>query len=204
MPAVDDIVSFHVLTEQGGVQMSNKTYWQIDDLGDDPALKDAVFDFLVAYHATVDDICSTTWKVVCGIYENLTADEGKIVVFNSLAGVSLNTGHAQFQVFRVNRYGLNLALDAVKRGAFNQSGVEEAQSVRDRMPDPGVFADLVQFLSITSILGGTGWTIQPHLRWNTTTPPAAPVYEFIPNRLCQMSPGVKTIRSRKTSLCGTS
>lgn len=202
MPVVDDIVSFHVLTEMGGVQMSNKTYWQIDDLGDTPSLKDSVFDFLVAYHATVDDICSTAWRVVCGIYENITADEGKIVVFNTLAGLSLNTGHAQFQVFRVNRYAQTLAMDAIKRSSFSQSGVEEAQSVRGRMPDPTIFIPLLTFLNGSTILGGTGWTIQAFQRWNTAVLPLR-VYEYTPVRHQQMSPGIKTIRSRKTKLCGT-
>jgi hypothetical protein len=200
MAVATDIFSVNIITEFAGVQMSNKTYWEIDDIGDDPAVDDALSDLLIAYHAAIEPRVSTLWKVVCGIWENISNPEGKHVVFTNLPGTAVNTGHPQFQVFRVNRYAQNLAADAIKRGAFNQSGVEEEQSTRGRVDSPAGFAALVQFLTVTSVLGGTGWVIQPHLRWAIVPGPPA-TYEYAPIRHSQMSTQVHTLRSRKTVLC---
>ena len=167
----NDIFSVNIITEFKGVQMSNKTYWQIYDIGDDPAINTALSDFIIAYHNAIKSKCSDLWSVVCGVWENITTPEGKHVVFSSLAGTSLNTGHPQFQVLRFNRYAQNVAADSIKRGAFNQSGIEELQSVRGRWTDDAQFNLLNQFLTLASILGGTGWTIQHHLRWTLALGP---------------------------------
>lgn len=200
MAIATDIFSVNIITEFSGVQMSNKTYWQIDDIGDDPPIDSALSDLLTAYHGAIEPACSDLWKVVCGIWENISNPEGKHVVFVTLAGGSVNTGHPQFQVFRVNRYAQNLAADAIKRGAFNQSGIDETASTRGRLDSTATFSNLVQFLTVTSILGGTGWTIQPHLRWAIVPGPPA-TYEYVPIRHSQMSTQVHTLRSRKTVLC---
>lgn len=202
MAIATDIFSVNIITEMDGVQMSNKVYFEVDDIGDDPAVDVALQDFLNAYHATVDDITSSLWKVVCGIWENITNPEGKHIVFDTLPGLSANTGHPQFHVARINRYAQNVAADAIKRGAFNQSGLEEAQSVRGRLTDPGVLNPLKQFLGLTSILGGTGWTIQPYLRWAIVPGPPT-TYEYVPIRHQETSNRIHTLQSRKTQLCAT-
>jgi len=203
MASVNDKFSATILTEHDGVQMSNTTYWEIDALGDDVNVSIQMARFLQDYYDSIKAIASDQWKAVCVVYRNLTLSEGVHVVFATLPGLALNTGHPQFSVFRVNRYAQNLAANAIKRGAFNQGGIEEAQSVRGRVTSPAAFVGLLTFLGTISILGGVGWTIQPLLRWNTTTPPAVPVYEFPVIRKQQMSTVVHTLRSRKTALCAT-
>ena len=203
MAIANDKFSVSIISEMDGVQMSNKLYFEIDDIGDDPTVDQALQDFLDAYHATVDDITTSLWKVVCGVWDNLTTPEGQHVVFDTLPGLSANTGHPQFHVARINRYAKNVAGDAIKRGAFNQSGVEEAQSVRGRWTNPAIFDPLQTFLGGTSILGGTGWTIQPYLRWTLIVGPP-PTYELVPIRHQIVDNVVRTLRSRKTQLCATS
>ncbi len=202
MAIVDDLFSVTILSEHDGVQMSNKLYFEIDDIGDDANPSIQLANLLTEYHDSIKPIASDQWKIVCGIWDNITTPEGTHKVFVTLPGLAVNTGHPQFVSFRVNRYAQNVAADAIKRGAFNQAGIEEAQSVRGRISSPAAFTSLLTFLGVTTILGGTGWTIQPLLRWTFAIGPP-PVYEYVPIRKQEMSSKVMTLASRNTQLCAT-
>lgn len=203
MADIGDIFSVKIVSEFEGVSMANETYWELDDKGDDPTLGTFVFDFLGEFHNAVKTNNSSLWKVVCGIYNNIADPEGTVVIFRTLAGDSLNTGHPQFQTAKLQRYAQSTSGSEIKHGSFSLSGVEEVQSVRGRWSDLSIFDALRDFLRVTSIIS-TGWTIQPMMRWNTIAPTTPPIYQYVPIRHAFISPQVNVLRSRKTKLCATS
>jgi len=202
MPQVGDIVRTTLIQELAGVQLGNVLYWQIDDLGLDPSLQVGLGDIMTKYHQAVLTFCSNKWSLVCGIYENMTRVEAKITVFDTLAGTGTDDSHPQDQVFRFNRYAQDLSTDPIKRGAFNQSGVEEEWSTRGRVNTPATFSTLRDFLRDQQILPGPNWTIDPVLRWESAEGPP-PVYTFTDITDVQLSSRVFKLGRRKTQLCAT-
>lgn len=202
MATVGDIFSLTILTEHDGVQASNRLYYKIDDLGVDPSISLQVAEMLNEFHDACKAVNSDIWKIVCGIYDNQTTPEGTHVIFSSLAGLVINTGHPQFQVFRFNEYAMDGGSNTIKRGAFNLGGVAEVHSVRGRVNAPASFSAMVAWLKDPFLLGADGWTISPQLRW-TFAPGPPPTYVYLPMTKVQIATKVFTLQSRHTQLCAT-
>jgi hypothetical protein len=203
MPLVGDIIRTTLIQELDGVQLGNTVYWQIDDLGAEPSLAVGLRDIMDAYHAAVLTFCSNKWKLVCGVYENLTRVEAKIILFATDLGTGTDDSHPQDQVFRFNRYSQDQSTDPVHRGAFNQSGVEEEWSSIGRVNDMSTFDSLRDFLQNQQVMGGANWTVDPQLRW-TTAPGPPPTYAYENIIQTQLSSRVFKLGRRKTSLCAVS
>lgn len=203
MPVNDDIIAIKLITELDGVQMSNLLFWQIDDIGTDPAVIVGLQDIMDAYVSAVAPFLSTSWQLVCGIYENITNPEGEFVIFDTSPGTGSGESHPQKQVLRLNRYATEPDFLTMHRGSFSQSGTLEAQSTRGRVNDLSIYAAFKDLLTITTLLGTDRWSIQPHLRSNMGTP-QSPDYRYDVINHTQFSGRLLTMTARKTSLCATS
>lgn len=203
MPVNNDIIQIQFVQEYENVQMSNTVYWQIDDVGVDPAITVGLQDIMDAYVAAVAPFLSSFWKLVCGIYENITNPEGEFVIFATSPGTGSGEGHPQKQVLRLNRYATEPDFLKMHRGSFSQSGTIESQSTRGRVNNLPLYADFKDLLTVNRLLGGDRWSIQPHLRSNMGTP-AAPNFRYDVVNHTQFSGRLLTLSSRKTDLCATS
>lgn len=201
MPNVADIISVNLVQELSGVQMSNKVYWRVDDLGDDPSVVSGLTDIMVEYHDAISDALSNQWSLVCGIYNNETAVEAKAIKFAILSGVSISDSHPQDQVVRLNRYAVTEAPAVVKlaHAGFNQSGVPEDLSTRGRLNNTSEFLSLRNFLRTQTIFG-TGWTLTPQLKLREQKDPPH-TYQFQRVDQCLVNTTLLKLRTRKTNLC---
>lgn len=199
-PIVDDIISIGLISELDGVQMSNTLYFEIDSVGTDPTVFVGLGDVMDKYVDVIKLTLSNQWKLVCGIYENITNPEGKTLKFATLPGTGVGDCHPQKQVVRFNRYANQEDFLKIHRGSFSQSGVLESLSTRGRLNDLSVFDAMRSFLKTTTLLGVDRWTVQPNLRWNSGTVPV-PIYEYDPIIDVKESGRLLTLNSRKTVLC---
>ena len=204
MSQVGDIIEVNFIQELDGVQMSNRMYWKIDDLGLDQSDADNLIKIMTLYHDSVDQLVSDAWKLVCGVFQNVTNPTVRATVFSTLVGGRLADSHPQFQVLRFLYSGRFAAGSAVERNAWNQSGVGEDLSTRGRLNDIGQATPFITFFRILAILPAGGWSIDPQVRFNTAIPPAPPVFAFIPTLQAQVNPKLFTLVRRKTKLCATS
>lgn len=204
MPQQGDTIKTVIVQELDGVQLSNTLYWRVDDLGADPTTAVGLNDVLVEYVSIIQSQVASAWSVVCGIYENMTRNEAKQIVFVSLPGIGVTDCHPQDQVVRVNRYCQKSApLPAgVGRGAFNQSGVLESLSTKGRVNNMTAFQGLQNFLRVQQVFGAN-WTLGPQLRLTQSVGPPK-VYQF--NDVTQAQPAGRLFKlgSRKTVLCALS
>jgi len=201
MPDLNDIVSTTLVQELSGVQMANKLYWRIDDLGSNPTNVDALSDILTGYHNAIKAALSPAWALVCGIYENVSQVEAKAIIFTNLVGTTVIDSHPQQQVVRLNRYTVqdNGEKDTSRVSAFNQSGVAEDFSTRGRVNDTAEFLPLRNFLRVQQIFA-TEWTITPMSRnREQKVPPFTFAFNVV--QQCLLNPTFLNLRSRKTNLC---
>ncbi len=203
MPSVADVIKITILQELDGVQMSNDMYWVIDDLGDDPSTQNGLIDVLNAYYDVVKAFMSDEWKIVCGIYENISNPEGKAIEFGTLVGLSATDSHPQDQVVRLNSYGQISGSQPLHRNAFNQSGVIESLSTDGRVNNMTTIDPLRLFLTAQQIMAGPSWTLDPQVRWQTAPgPPATFLYANVVSST--FSARLFKLQSRKTRLCAVS
>ena len=202
MAAVNDIISATIITQQGGVQMSNALYFEIDDLGNDPSLGEAALDILNAYTDSIKAQCSSSWASTCIVLENISNDEGRTIVQNTTSGTGAGPAHGPDQVLRMNQYAGQPDFLKVHRGAFNQSGIMNSLSTRGRWNDLTAFGLLRTFLHSTTAMT-PNWHIQPYLRWKANPGPFTP-YSYTPTTDVQASSRCFKLGSRKSRLCGTS
>ncbi len=203
MAIVDDQLSYTIITELDGVQMSNTRYFEIDAIGDDPAPVDMLNDIVLDYYDSIKVLCSTDWKVVCAKMHNHTQVEGDVVIFVTLLGTGVGDSHPQHQVVRLNMHAQVQPANFMVRGAFNQSGILEAKSLRGRLLVPADFDPLVQHLDTPASYGGTGWAVSTLIRYNgdPPTPPNPFQEEFANVNHVQVQTQFKTLKSRKTKFC---
>lgn len=201
MPNLGDVVATTLVQELSGVQMANKLYWRIDDLGSNPTTGAALLDIMQEYHSVIKAALAPAWALVCGIYENVTTVEAKAIAFTNLVGTSIVDSHPQDQVVRLNRYALAVppALESLRVSAFNQSGVAEEFSTRGRVNDTAEFLALRNFLRVQQIFA-TEWTITPMSR-NIEADGPPKVHQFNPVQQCLLNPTFLKLSSRKTNLC---
>lgn len=201
MPELNDIIATTFVQELSGVQMANKVYWRVNDLGGNPTTTVALLQIMVEYHDRIKAVLAPAWQLVCGIYENMTDVEAKAIAFTTLVGTSLIDSHPQDQVVRLNRYSLAVAPanQTLRVSAFNQSGVSEDFSTKGRINDTSEFLALRNFLRIQQIFG-TDWTLTPMSR-NIQSLGPPKVYQFNVVHQCLLNPTLLKLRTRKTSLC---
>lgn len=201
MPSLTDIISTTFVQELSGVQMANKLYWRIDDLGSNPTNGAALLQIMTEYHSVIKAALAPSWALVCGIYENVTTVEAKAIQFTNLVGTSLVDSHPQDQVVRLNRYAVAVppAAETLRVSAFNQSGVAEEFSTRGRVNDTAEFLALRNFLRIQQIFA-TEWTITPMSR-NLQSDGPPKVHQFNAVHQCLLNTTFLKLRSRKTNLC---
>jgi hypothetical protein len=202
MAAVNDVIQATLITEQGGVQMSNTVYFEIDNLGSDPPLGEAALDILTSYGDTAKIYCAASWRVACIVMENMTTPEGRTIVQNTISGVAIGAAHGPDQVLRINQYANQADFLKIHRGWFNQSGIEHALSKRGRWNHTTDFSTLISWFSSTVVLG-SNWTLTPNLRWQLTPGPP-PTYAYTPVIRADYSARCFKLGSRKSSLCGAS
>lgn len=201
MPSLGDVISTVLVQELGGVQMANKLYWKVDDLGSNPSNTAALSQIMVEYHDVIKAALAPTWSLVCGIYANETAVEAKSIVFTDLVGTSLVGSHPQDQPVRLNRYAVSVAPanGSLRVSGFHQSGVSEDFSTRGRVNDTAEFLALRNFLRSQQIFA-TEWTLTPQSRNRIELVPPF-TYQFNAVTQCLLNPTFLKLRSRKTSLC---
>jgi hypothetical protein len=201
MPSLSDVVSVTLVQELAGVQMANKLYLRIDDLGTNPTVVAALVDIMTEYHNVIKAALTPAWALVCGIYENLTDIEAKAITFTNLVGTGVGDSHPQDQVVRLNRYSVSVAPanGSLRVSAFNQSGVLESLSTRTRVNDTAEFLALRNFLRVQQIFG-TEWTVTPMSR-NRIELIKPFTYQFNEVSQCLLQTTFYKLRSRKTSLC---
>ena len=178
-------------------------YWQVDDLGDDPSTAAGLIDVMNAYYDSVKAFMSDKWTVVCGIYENITAPEGKAIEFGTLVGLSVTDCHPQDQVLLLNSYGGLGGLNPVHRNSFNQSGVIKTLSTDGRLNNPATVQSLRDFLTAQQVMAGPSWTLDPQVRWESAPGPP-PVFMFANVDTSNYSKRFFKRASRKTKLCTVS
>lgn len=202
MAITDDQLSYEIITELDGVQMSNTRYFEIDDIGDDPAPASMLTDIVNDYYDAIKVFCAPEWKIVCAKLHNHTQVEADTVIFVTLPGTGVGDSHPQHQVLRFNIYAQVQPANFMVRGAFNQSGILETKSLRGRLGQPADMDPLVQHLGVPGAFGGTGWAVSTLVRYNGT-PPNPPTFteEFANVRKVQVNTQFKTLRSRKTKFC---
>lgn len=201
MPSLGDVVAITLVQELSGVQMANKTYWRIDDLGANPTNIAALISFMSEYHSVISGALSPAWSLVCGVYENVTAVEAKAITFTTLIGLAVGDSHPQDQVVRLNRYSTqdNGEKVTARVSAFNQSGVAEEFSTRGRVNDTSEFLALRNFLRVQQIFG-SDWTITPMSR-NREQKVAPFTFAFNVVQQCLLNPTFLKLVTRKTNLC---
>jgi len=201
MPDLGDVIATTFVQELSGVQMANKLYWRIDDLGSNPSTVDALIDIMTEYHSVIKGALAPAWALVCGIYENMTQNEAKAITFTNLVGTSIVDSHPQDQVVRLNRYAVAVAPadETLRVSGFNQSGVAEEFSTRGRVNDTSEFLALRNFLRTQQIFA-TEWTVTPMSR-NLQSDGPPPVYQFNVVSQCLLNTRFLKLRTRKTSLC---
>lgn len=202
MAIVGDIIKTVILQELDGVQVTNDFYWQIDDLGDDPSPANGLIDIMNAYYDSCKAFMSDQWKIVCGIYENVSNPEGKIIQFGTLVGLSATDSHPQDQILRINSYGHVNPPDKLRRNGFNQTGVIESLSTDGRINNMATVDPLRLFMTAQQIMAGPSWTLDPQVRWQTAPGPPA-TYAFANVTTSNFSARFFKLHSRKTRLCAT-
>lgn len=201
MTQVADIIRTTLIQEFAGVQLGNTVYWQVDDLGLDQGTAVNLSKIMDYFRSSVTAVCTTDWKIVCGIFENLTTPEVKQKVFATLSGSAVGNAHPQDQVVRMNRYGILNPGDKPTRSWFNLSGVDKTFSTRGRINSIGSFAPLATFLTAQHVLELDGWTIDPQVRKEVV--PGTGNYSYMNCDWSQASSRYFKIASRKTNLCAT-
>lgn len=201
MPSVADIISVKLVQELSGVQMSNKLYFRVDDLGDEPTTVVALTAIMEEYHDSIKSALDDQWALVCGIYVNETGFEGKAIKFTNLVGLGVDDAHPQDQVARIERYAVATipATLTLRTAGFNQSGVNESVSTRDRINDTSAFQALRSFLSTQTIFG-TGWTLTPQLKLREQKDKPH-TYQFQRVDAAVLNTTFLKLRTRKTNLC---
>lgn len=200
MPLTDDIISVLLVQEIAGVQVGNRQYFKVDDPQADPTVLVGLGEYMTHFHDAVKTFLTADWALVCATYENLTTPEGKTVLFNTLPGESAGSSHPQDQVLRFNEYYRYPTDGKVKRGAHNQSGVNETLSARGRLNNNAAVSGLTAFLRDQVDLGPGNWLITPQLRHNVGTIPA-PVYAFGGVERIEVSSAFHKLGSRRAKLC---
>ncbi len=202
MAVTDDQLSYELITELDGVQMSNTRYFEIDDIGDDPTPASMLNDIVNHYYDSIKIMCGAAWKIVCANLHNHTQVTGDTTIFVTLLGMGPGDTHPQHQVVRHNIYAQEQPANIIHRGAFNQSGIIETKSFRDRVGDPSDYDALNQHLFVPGNFGGTGWAVSTLVRYNAEPDPLQPFIEAFANvRKVNLNTQFKTLRSRKTKLC---
>lgn len=201
MPQQGDTIRIQFIQELAGVQMSNTTYWRVDDLGADPVTSVGLTDVMTGYFDSIKHVLTPSWSLVCGIYNNITRIEAKQVVFDTKTGEGIIDSHPSDQVVRFNRYAQNIAPLAIRpsHGAFNQTGTIKSLSTRGRVNDMSLLTTLQNFLRTQQVFG-VNWTLGPLLRIREVGPPT-PVYQYNSITQCQPAGRIFKLGSRKTSLC---
>lgn len=201
MPQQGDTIQIILIQELAGVQLSNTTYWRVDDLGADPPTSVGLTDVMTGYFDSIKHVLTPSWSLVCGIYKNISRIEAKNIVFDTKTGEGLIDSHPSDQVVRFNRYASNLAPLPIKvaHGAFNQTGTIKSLSTRGRVNDMSLLTTLQNFLRTQQIFGAN-WTLGPQLRITETPPPNA-TYQYSNITQCQPAGRIFKLGVRKTSLC---
>lgn len=203
MPVPTDLIRIAFLQEIDGVQLSNDSYWVVDDVGDDPTLDAGLVDVMNAYYDSCKAFMSDKWSLVCAVYENLSNPEGKIIKFQTSVGLSATDCHPQDQVMRINSYGGLGGANPVHRNGFNQSGLIESLSTDGRINNPATVDTLRTFLTGQQIMPGPSWTLDPQVRWQTAPgPPAVYANANVNDSVTSMR--LFKLASRKTKLCTVS
>jgi len=200
MPAVLDIVRLTVITEIDGVATQNQMHYQITDVGSDPTSQALLALWLIEYQDIVRPMLSNVANFACFIYENLTTNEAKALLFGTAVGALLEDSHPQDQVIRFNQYAQDPP-NPVHRGAFNLSGVGESLSEDGRINNLTDFATFSAWMTAPLTLPGVLLVMQMGVRFQLTPGPPA-TFDWEAMILAQANPAFLKLSSRKASLCG--
>jgi len=204
MPNQGDTVEVAYVQELDGVQMSNRAYYAIDDLGNDDSVADNLNKLINSYQTATAGVCGNEWKIVCATYQNITSAAEKQTVFATVPGLAPGDEHPQNQVIRFNQYAQTFApTSPVYRGAWNQSGSVESLSTRGRVNAEAPVNTLAAWLTGQIVLPTGGWTVQNLLR-RVASPGPPIVYEYPEILKCENSARIFKLRTRTTNLCAVS
>lgn len=167
MPSQGDIIRTTFIQELAGSAFDNSLFWEILDLGDDPAVATALAAVTGDYWDSIKDNLSIPNSLTCSIYENQSQPEGTVRIFPAgLVGTDLGEAHPQNQVVRTVLYGRESPTAPVTVGAHNLSGVVESLSTRGRINNIALFDPQTSFFRIPLVVG-TGWTLSPVIHSTT-------------------------------------
>lgn len=169
MPVIDDVIKTSFVSELSGVAISNEMTWRIVDLGVDPGNFLSLIAITDAYAIAWAPPLSDTISISCAVYENLTSTEAKEISFpvGKVGDLLTSDPHPTDQVIRFAEYTMQQPDGTLKRGAYNLSGTAESLSTNGLINDVVPFNPLSDFLQ-DQLLLGTGWTIKPVQRFEST------------------------------------
>jgi len=201
MPEVGDIIQYTIVTELEGVAIRNTMYWQIDNLGNTDDLTDIARILGTEWIDQSEGILSVNVKYTAFLVDNLTRNEIRGVHTTSQAGTILRDSHPQDQVLRFNEWAPQEGGEAVFRGGFNLSGLEENLSTDGRVNDIPSMEAVERYLFQQFIDSDSGLQTSPHVR-RRTPGSSPPVYTFHKINKAQVNPTLFKLKSRKTAVLG--
>lgn len=201
MPENGDILQFTIVSELEGVAMRNNVYWELVALGTVDDLVGVATLLGDEYIVVSNQLLTTQLNYIAFIVDNLTRNEVRGIVTSDSSGLVAEGSHPQDQVIRINEFAPDTQVNAMRRGAFNLSGVAESFSHEGRLRDPDQFNDLVAFLQNQFLDSPSGLTTTPQVRRRipASQPPA---HTFHRIAKAEVNPTFFKLKSRKTTVLG--
>ncbi len=201
MPEVGDIIQYTIVTELEGVAIRNTIYWMLDNLGNTDDLSDIARILGTEWIDVSEGILSVNVNYTAFLVDNLTRNEIRGVHTTSQKGTILRDSHPQDQVLRFNEWAPQEGGEAVFRGGFNLSGLEENLSTDGRVNDIPSMEAVERYLFAQFIDSDSGLQASPHVR-RRTPGSSPPIYTFHKISKAQVNPTLFKLKSRKTAVLG--
>jgi len=201
MPEPGDIFQITIVSELEGVAMRNNVYLALVTMGNLTTLAEVAGIYGDEYIRVSNQLLTTQLNYVAFIVDNLTRNEVRGIVTSDSSGIVAEGAHPQDQVIRINEFAPDSDSNAMRRGAFNLSGVGESFSGEGRLLDVTQFNQLVLLLSSQFLDSPSGLTMNPEVRRRipASQPPA---FTFHRITKAEVNPTFFKLKSRKTTVLG--
>jgi len=201
MPIVGDILQMTAITDLKGVAMRNNTYQELISLGSTATLADIGLIWSQEYVDVFDGVMTNEVNFIAFLVDNLTRNEVRGVVTSTATGSITGGAHPQDQVLRFNEYAPDTAVNEMRRGAFNLSGVAETLSTDGRLNNVATMSAAESFLGQQFLDSPSGLTLNPQVRRRIPAS-SPPQYTFHRIERVQVNPTYFKLKSRKTTILG--
>lgn len=201
MPLAGDFFKFTAIHQLDGVLLQNGTFWEIADMGTNTTGTQLATILASEWELALQGLYSNKMNFFAYGWENLSRNEGKILLTSTSNGNLVEDSHPQDQVAVITRYGQTNPVDPIKRSVLYLSGLAESLSTRGRINDETEFDSIKALLTGQLEDSSTNAKMNPMVRWKTPGSNPA-VWNYNRTFVAEMSAVLRKLKSRKTNIVG--